>query len=64
MIQNINYLSIDHIIVYGFLIIVLLVGLLAGRKIKDIKDYALANKSYGSGVGLGHSILKIFFLTF
>ena len=43
-------LSIDHIIVYGFLMIVLLVGLFAGRKIKDMRDYSLANNNYGTGV--------------
>lgn len=33
----------------GFFVINLIVGLWAGRNVKDIKDYALANKSYGTG---------------
>src|SRR3546814_12322384 len=45
-----NYFSIDAIIVYTFLFITLLVGLCAGRNIKDIKEYAIANRAYGTGV--------------
>ncbi len=44
-----NYLSIDYLIVYVFLIITLVLGLRAGRGIKDIREYALANKSFGTG---------------
>ena len=42
--------SIDHIIVYTFLAATLLIGLWAGRGIKNIREYAIANKMYGTGV--------------
>jgi SSS family solute:Na+ symporter len=45
-----HYLSIDHITVYVFLLITLVVGLLAGRAIQDVKEYAIANRVYGTGV--------------
>jgi SSS family solute:Na+ symporter len=45
-----GYFSLEHILVYLFLGITLIVGLWTGRKVKDIKDYALANRMYGSGV--------------
>ena len=43
-----NYLSIDYLIVYAFLLITLIIGLRAGRGIKDIREYAIANKMYGT----------------
>ena len=43
-----HYLSLDYLIVYAFLLITLIIGLRAGRGIKDIKEYALANKSFGT----------------
>jgi solute:Na+ symporter, SSS family len=46
----VSYLSIDYLIVYGFLAITLVVGFWAGRGIKDIREYAIANKMYGTGV--------------
>jgi SSS family solute:Na+ symporter len=45
-----NYLTTDAIIVYAFLLITLAVGLWAGRNVKNIKEYAVANKPYGVGV--------------
>ncbi|MFM2428271.1 MAG: hypothetical protein RL012_155 [Bacteroidota bacterium] len=45
-----HYLSIDHIVVYVFLLVTLVVGLWAGRAIKDIEEYAIANRVYGTGV--------------
>ena len=45
-----HYLSIDYLIVGAFLLLTLLIGLFAGRGIKDIRDYAIANKMYGMGV--------------
>lgn len=45
-----EFLSIDHLIVYFYLILVLIVGLFVGRNIKDIKDYAIANQSYSGPV--------------
>ncbi len=46
----INYLSFDHIIVYIFLLSMLIAGLYVGRKVKDIKDYSIANKNFGTSV--------------
>jgi SSS family solute:Na+ symporter len=43
------YLSIDYLIVYAFLAITLYIGLRAGKGVKDIRDYAIANKSFGTG---------------
>ncbi|MCP3660509.1 MAG: hypothetical protein GY830_09455 [Bacteroidetes bacterium] len=48
--NNITYLSIDHIIVYIFLISILLAGLYVGRKIKNMRDYSLANKNFGTSI--------------
>ena len=45
-----NYLSTEHLIVYAFLFITLVVGLWVGRNIKSIQEYAIANKMYGTGV--------------
>jgi len=43
-------LSVDHLIVYTFLLITLVVGLWASRGIKDIREYAIGNKQFGTGV--------------
>lgn len=43
-----NYLGTDYLIVYAFLFITLFIGLRAGRGIKDLRDYALANKTYST----------------
>jgi Na+/proline symporter len=43
-----HYLSIDHLVVYFFLLITLIVGFWAGRGVKDIKDYALGNRAFGT----------------
>ena len=45
-----DYFSIDYLIVYAFLIITLIIGLWAGRGIKDIREYAIADRGYGTGV--------------
>ena len=45
-----QYFSIDALIVYAFLAITLIIGLRAGRGIKDIREYAIANKMFGTGV--------------
>jgi len=45
-----NYFSIDAIIVYAFLLLTLLIGLWVGRNVKTMKEYAIANKTYGAGV--------------
>ena len=43
-----NYFGIDHLIVYAFLIITLVIGIRAGKGIKDMREYVLANKSFGT----------------
>ncbi|MEM7382851.1 MAG: HD domain-containing protein [Bacteroidota bacterium] len=43
-------MNIDLLIVLSFLFITLLLGLWAGRGIKDIREYAIANKQFGTGV--------------
>lgn len=42
-----NLFTIDHIIVYTFLIMTLLIGLYYGKGIKTVREYAVANKEYG-----------------
>lgn len=42
--------NLNIYVVGGFLLFNLVVGIVAGRGIKDIKDYAVANRSYGVGV--------------
>ncbi|MCU0317942.1 MAG: sodium:solute symporter family protein, partial [Amoebophilaceae bacterium] len=44
-----HYLSPDYLIVYAFLLITLVIGLRSGRGIKDVREYATANKSFGTG---------------
>src|ERR1700742_1554478 len=41
-----NYLSIDYLIVYAFLIISAIIGIRAGRNVMDIREYAIGNKSF------------------
>ncbi|MHA7878124.1 MAG: sodium:solute symporter family protein, partial [Bacteroidota bacterium] len=43
------YLNIDYFIVCVFLLITLVIGLRAGSGIKDIREYATANKIFGTG---------------
>ena len=43
-----EYLSLDYLIVYAFLLITLIIGLRAGRGIKDIREYALGNRKFGT----------------
>ncbi len=42
--------STDALIVYGYLFITLVLGLWAGRNVKNIQEYATANRMYGTGV--------------
>ncbi|XWN35542.1 MAG: ATP-binding protein [Roseivirga sp.] len=44
--SSIDYLDVDHLIVYAFLATILFAGLYVGRDIKDMDDYALTGKSY------------------
>ncbi|MEL6413195.1 MAG: sodium:solute symporter family protein, partial [Bacteroidota bacterium] len=48
MTTAVNYWDLDHQIVYGFLLLTLLYGLYVGRNNKNIADYAIAGKSYGT----------------
>lgn len=43
-----NYFSIDFLIVYVFLTITIIIAIRAGRGIKDIREYALGNRTYGT----------------
>ena len=43
-----HYFSLDHLIVYAFLLITLVIGLRASRGIKSVREYAVANKSFGT----------------
>ncbi len=43
-----HYLSTDYLIVYVFLLVTLIVGWRAGRGVKDIRDYAIGNRAFGT----------------
>ena len=43
-----HHLSIDYLIIGAFFLITLIIGLRAGRGIKDIREYAIANKQFGT----------------
>jgi Na+/proline symporter len=43
-----DYFSTDYLIIYAFLVITLVIGLRAGRGIKDTREYVLANRSFGT----------------
>lgn len=46
-----NFLeNLDLIIILSYLVGIFIIGLIAGRKIVDLKDYAIANHSYSSFV--------------
>ena len=45
-----NAFNTEHLIVYTFLAGTLLLGLWSGTGIKNIREYAIANKMYGTGV--------------
>jgi Na+/proline symporter len=45
-----RYFTIDYLIVYAFLAITLFIGIRAGKGIKNIREYAIANKIYGTGI--------------
>ncbi len=40
---------LDQLIICAFLLITLIIGLQSGRGIKDIREYATANKMFGTG---------------
>ena len=46
--KNVCYFSLDHILVYLFLLIILVVGFLVGRVNKDIQEYALGGRSFAT----------------
>lgn len=41
-------INIQSIIIFSYLVIVLLIGVWAGRGVKNMKDYAVAGKSFGT----------------
>jgi Na+/proline symporter/signal transduction histidine kinase len=43
-----NYFTVDHIVVYFFLLLTLLVGIASGRNIKTVREYAIADKGYST----------------
>jgi Na+/proline symporter len=43
-----HYLSIDYLIVYTFFFITLVIGLRAGKDVRNMREYVLANKTFGS----------------
>jgi len=52
-----NYLSIDYLILYAFLVVILVVGYRAGRGVKDMRDFAVGNRK-----GYGVSMILLTFL--
>ena len=48
--KNVNYFSLDHILVYLFLLVTLVVGWYVGRKNKTIADYALGGRMFSISV--------------
>ncbi len=50
MIFLFSLFTIDHYIVAGFLLLTLVVGLLASKKVSTLKEYALGGKCYGTTV--------------
>ena len=48
--ESVNYFSLDHILVYLFLLFTLLVGWYVGRKNKTIDDYALGRRTFSTSV--------------
>ncbi len=51
---------LDYIIIGSFLLITLIIGLRASKGIKDIREYAIANKMYGTGI-LTMTLLATFY---
>jgi solute:Na+ symporter, SSS family len=45
-----HFLDIDVLIISSFLFLTLAVGLWAGRGVQDMREYAIANKQFGTGV--------------
>ena len=58
--MNTLNIGTEHLIVCTFLAGTLFLGLCAGRGIKNVRDYAIANKMYGTGV-LTITFLATFF---
>jgi len=45
-----SLLDVDGLIVSSFLLLTLAVGLWSGRGVKNMREYAVANKQFGTGV--------------
>ncbi len=43
-----SYLSVDHLIIYAILLITVIIGFRTGRGVKDIREYAIANRMFGT----------------
>lgn len=43
-------IDLNLMIVVGFLLVTMFIGLWAGRNVKTLKDYAIANREFGAGV--------------
>ena len=41
-------MTVDYIIVGAYLITILLVGLLSGKKLKNLKDFSVSTTKYGT----------------
>ena len=48
MVEVSNIINTQSIIIFGYLILVLLIGVWAGRGVKNMSDYAVAGKSFGT----------------
>ncbi len=55
-----DFFSADYIIIGSFLLITLIIGLRASKGIKNIREYAIANKMYGTGI-LTMTLLATFY---
>ena len=48
--KSVNYFSLNHLLVYLFLLVTLVVGWYVGRKNKTIADYALGGRTFSTSV--------------
>ena len=52
--------NIDHLIVYIYLLAMLVVGIIAGKGVKTMKDYSIANRSFTNGIMMVTFLATIF----
>lgn len=48
MLETSSIINIQSIIIFAYLVVVLLIGVWAGLGVKNMKDYAVANRSFGT----------------